>query len=81
MARQRQRLRFVEIAVHVRNLQIGFVYGCFEGQGIQLDGTLSKTRAIERNSTPQHAAQVFAGLEHLLENRSFSLMYSKASLM
>ena len=38
-------------------------------QGIQLDRALSKARAVEGNPATQHAAQLFAGLEHLLENR------------
>ena len=38
------------------------------GQRIQLDRTFSKLGAVEWNAPAQHATQVFAGLEHLLEN-------------
>lgn len=39
------------------------------GQRIQFDRTFGKFRAVEREASTQHAAQVFAGLEHLLEDR------------
>ena len=38
------------------------------GQGVELDRTLGKFRPVERNTAAQHATQVFAGLEHLLED-------------
>ena len=39
------------------------------GQRIQLDRTLGELGAIEWDTPAQHAAQVFTGLEHLLEDR------------
>ena len=39
------------------------------GQRIQLDGAFGELRTVERDAPTQHAAQVFAGLEHLLEDR------------
>ncbi|MDP1165322.1 hypothetical protein Q6281_27885, partial [Klebsiella pneumoniae] len=41
----------------------------FMGQRIQLDCAVGEFRAVEGNAPAQHAAQVFAGLEHLLEDR------------
>jgi hypothetical protein len=38
------------------------------GQRIELDRAFGELRPVERMPT-QHAAQVFAGLEHLLEDR------------
>lgn len=39
------------------------------GQRIQLDRAFGKFSAVEGDAPTQHAAQVFAGLEHLLEDR------------
>ena len=39
------------------------------GQRIQLDRTLGELGAIKWDTSAQHAAQVFTGLEHLLEDR------------
>lgn len=41
----------------------------FMGQRIQLDRTLGELGAIKWDTSAQHAAQVFTGLEHLLEDR------------
>ena len=39
------------------------------GQRIKLDRAVGEFGAVERDASTQHAAQVFAGLEHLLEDR------------
>src|SRR5450830_1182786 len=39
------------------------------GQRIELDRAFGELRAVERDASTQHATQVFAGLEHLLEDR------------
>src|SRR5471032_23303 len=39
------------------------------GQRIKLHCAVSKFAAVKRNTATQHAAQVLAGLEHLLEDR------------
>ena len=41
----------------------------FMGQRIELDRAFGELRAVERDASTQHATQVFAGLEHLLEDR------------
>ncbi|MNL25735.1 hypothetical protein D3C87_1472240 [compost metagenome] len=38
------------------------------GQRIEFHRAFGELRAIERNASTQHAAQVFASIEHLLEN-------------
>ncbi|MNN70929.1 hypothetical protein D3C81_1868220 [compost metagenome] len=37
-------------------------------QGVELHGPLGKLHPVEGQTTAQHAAQVFAGLEHVLED-------------
>ena len=39
------------------------------GQLIQLDRTTDEALLVEGDAPAQHAAEVFAGLEHLLEDR------------
>jgi hypothetical protein len=39
------------------------------GQRIELHRAFGELRPVERDPPTQHAAQVFAGLEHLLEDR------------
>lgn len=50
-------------------LDLGEVLPRLMGQAIKLHRPLGKTRTVERNPPPQHAPQVLAGLEHLLEDR------------
>ncbi|MNC41090.1 hypothetical protein D3C75_898410 [compost metagenome] len=38
------------------------------GKAVELDRAVGKLLPVERQTSAQHAAHVFAGLEHLLEN-------------
>ncbi|MND71910.1 hypothetical protein D3C80_634490 [compost metagenome] len=42
------------------------------GKAVELDRSIGKFLPVERQAPAQHAAHVFAGLEHLFEN-SFTL--------
>src|SRR5471032_2492382 len=52
----------------LRFLDLREVFPRLVGQAVELVRTLDETRPVKRNAAAQHAAQVFAGLEHLLEN-------------
>src|SRR5450830_557244 len=52
----------------LRFLDLREVFPRFAGQAVELVRAFDETWPVKRNAAAQHATQVFAGLEHLLEN-------------